>query len=660
MNIAPVHPRTVRRTCRHSPSLRPRHHRFSLSACLVLGLAVGAGRAFPQAPDSLLAPSALKKLSLEQLMAIEVTSVSKRPEKLSETASAIEVITADEIRRSGASVLPEALRLALNLQLEQSKSYDWALTTRGFNTPDFANSPRANKLLVLIDGRTVYTPLFAGVLWDAQGVLLEDIDRIEIVSGPGGTLWGANAVNGVINIITKNAGDTRGWYASGAVGSLLQDFGAARYGTSVGRHGALRLFGQRLDHNRTTLANGNDAPDQWHTTQGGFRSDWSPSERDTWTVQGDGYIGREQFTADRNTVFNGQNLLGRWTRTWSGESALQVQVYFDRTWRHYPDIFAEDLQTYDIDLQHRFPVSRSNSVIWGGGFRLMRDQVENGLFILDPAHRTLQLYSGFVQDQITVVPDRLKFTVGTKVEHNSFSGFEVQPSARVAWTPDRRQTVWGAVSRAVRSPSRADTDFRFPLANLSGTPDFKSEKVIAYELGYRALPTERLSLSLAGFVNDYDDLRTMNLLNPPTGFVYANDMEGRTWGLEFAANFQPAAWWRLRAGYIHLNEDLTVTSQRAVTVPTDEANDPADQILVHSILDLPSHWQLDVVGRYVSELPAATPNVDNYFTFDARLAWQYRQLELAVIGHNLAEKEHGEFGTQTIPRSVYGKVALRW
>jgi iron complex outermembrane receptor protein len=620
------------------------------------------GVALAQEQDSTPIPAqdGLKRLTFEALLDVEVTSVSRRPEKLVEAPSAIQVVTGEDIRRSGATNLPEALRLALNLQIEQSKSYDWAITSRGFNTPDFANSPRANKLLVLIDGRTVYTPLFAGVLWDAQDVLLEDIDRIEVISGPGGTQWGANAVNGVINIITRSAAETRGWYAAGAAGSQLKDFAAARFGTRLGPSGGLRVYGQRLDHKPTEIQNGNDAQDEWNTTQGGFRADWG-SGANSWTVQGDAYIGEEQF-ATEETKFNGQNLLARYSHTGSAGSEFRAQVYFDRTWRHYPQVFAEDLQTWDLDLQHRFLLGARHSVVWGAGFRAMHDQVENGLFVLDPADKTLLLYSAFLQDQIALVPDRLKLTIGTKLEHNSYSGFEIQPSGRLAWTPDRRQTLWAAVSRAVRSPSRADTEFSFPLALLSGSEDFTAERVIAYELGYRIQSSERFALSLAGFVNEYDDLRTTNLLNPPTGFEYANDMEGRTWGFEVASTLRPADRWRLRAGYIHFETDLEITdpAATALTSPTSEANDPADQVVVHSILDLPGGFQLDLLGRHVGALPAPTPRVESYVTVDARLAWHSPHLEVAVIGQNLAERRHTEFGTQRIPRSGYVRVTVRW
>jgi len=398
--------------------------RLGLTSIISIGfaLAILASSAFSQISDTNSSPSALKKLSLEELMHIEVTSVSRSPERLFDAASAVQVITGDDVRRSGATSIPEALRLAPNLDVAQVNSHDWAISARGFN------NTIANKLLVMIDGRTVYTRLYAGVFWDVQNVLLEDLDRIEVVSGPGGTLWGANAVNGVINIITKSAKDTQGTYLSGAGGSLLQDFGAARYGGSIGTNLYYRVYGQRFDRNSTVFPSGQDAADSSEMTQGGFRLDWYPSDGNTLTLQGDAYGGNEQGQPS-DTTLNGQNVLGRWTHTFSPESDLQVQTYFDRTWRRIPGTFAEDLKTYDFDFQHRFALGERQSIVWGAGYRLMQDEVENSpALAFLPPNRNLQLFSGFLQDEITLIPERLKFTAGTKVEHNDFSGVEVQPS----------------------------------------------------------------------------------------------------------------------------------------------------------------------------------------------------------------------------------------
>jgi iron complex outermembrane recepter protein len=607
------------------------------------------------ATNEVTTPAELKRLSLEDLLNQDVTVVARRPEKLSASPSAVQVITGEDIARSGATSLPEALRLAPNLEVAQVNSHDWAVSARGFN------NTLANKLLVMIDGRTVYTPLDAGVFWDAQNVLLADIDRIEVVSGPGGTLWGANAVNGVINIVTKSARETQGLLLEGGAGSLLQDFGAVRYGGSNGSNLFYRVYAQRFDRNGTVFANGNDAMDSWDMSQGGFRMDWYPSDVNTLTVQGDAYSGSEAGKPG-DTFLDGQNVLGRWSHTISDTSDLSVQAYFDRTWREIPDEFAEDLKTYDLDVQHRFALGERQSVTWGGGYRLMEDSVKNSAALaFIPADRNMQLFSAFVQDQIELVPDRLQLTLGTKLEHNDFSGFELQPSARLAWTLSDRQTLWAAVSRAVRSPSRVDSDVELPGTppfQVVGGTNFDSETVLAYEAGYRVNPVERLSISLATFYNDYDHLRSLNELTP-TNFVIGNGFRGQTWGLELSGTYQPLAWWRLRGGYTYLNK-LLWRHGAAVNPSVREGNDPENQALLQSIMDLPAHFQLDLVARYVDTLN--NPHVPSYGTFDARLAWWYKGcLEFSIVGQNLWDNQHPEFGAvatrREIPRSVFGKIA---
>jgi iron complex outermembrane receptor protein len=606
--------------------------------------------------NSATTPEQLKHLSLEDLMNQDVSVVTRRPEKLLESPSAVQVITAEDIHRSGATSLPEALRLAPNLEVAQVNSHDWAISARGFN------NTLANKLLVMIDGRSVYTPLDAGVFWDVQNVLLEDIDRIEVVSGPGGTLWGANAVNGVINIVTKSAKQTQGLLVEGGGGSLLQDFGAVRYGGSNGTNFFYRVYAQRFDQNSTVLPNGNDDTNSWDMSQGGFRTDWYPSDINTVTFQGDAYSGSEAGTMG-TTFVDGQDLVGRWLHTISDTSDLTLQMYFDRTWRQIPDSFAEDLRTYDLDFQHRFALPQRNTITWGAGYRLMDDDVRNGATVgFSPKNRNMQLFSGFVQDQIEVLPERLEFTLGTKLEHNDFSGFEVQPSARLAWTPDNRQTVWAAISRAVRSPSRVDSDIRVPSTPpflLTGDPEFESETVLAYELGYRVRPMDRLTLSVASYYNAYDRLRSLDQLTP-TNFVIKNGFRGQTWGVELSANFQATDWWRLRGGYTYLNKELW-PGEPLATSTVREGNDPENQVVLQSIMDLPANFQLDAVGRYVDTLE--NPNVPSYITFDLRLAWWWKHnVEVSIVGQNLADKRHAEFGAartrDEIPRSVFGKIAL--
>jgi iron complex outermembrane recepter protein len=603
----------------------------------------------------------LKQLSLEQLMNEEVTTVSRQPEKLSQSPSAVQVITDEDIRRSGATSLPEALRLAPNLEVAQVNSHDWAISARGFN------NTLANKLLVMIDGRTVYTPLYAGVFWDAQNPLLVDVDRIEVVSGPGGTLWGANAVNGVINVVTKSARDTQGLWVQGAGGSSLQDFSAVRYGGTAGSNWFYRVYGQRFDRYSTLFPNGQDAGNHWNMNQGGFRVDGYPSDGNTVTFQGD-YYGGSEDGLQRDTTLDGQNVLGRWSHVISDESDFRLQFYFDRTWRNIPSSFAEDLKTYDIDFQYRFTLGQHQNFLWGAGYRLMQDAVQNSPFLAFlPPDRNLQLFSAFVQDQIALVPDRLVLTLGSKLEHNDYSGFEVQPSGRLLWTPTDGQAVWAAISRAVRSPSRIDTDVSVPappvapgITNLQGSP-FEAEKELAYELGYRVLPTERLSLSVAGFYNHYDQLRSLTFINPTTG-VIANDFRGETYGVELSGDYQPTEWWRLRGGYTWMQKHLWTDGKPNVDLSVREGDDPQNQFLLQSMMDLPANFQLDLVGRYVDTLPS--PPVPSYFTFDARLAWHHKNIELEVVGQNLWDNRHTEFGApgaiQEIPRSVYGRVTWRF
>ncbi len=589
----------------------------------------------------------------------EVTLVSRTPEQLIRSPSAIQVVTGEDIRRSGATSLPEALRLAPNLNVAQTSSSGWAISSRGFN------NTLANKLLVMIDGRTVYTPLFAGVFWDVQNTLLADVDRIEVVSGPGATLWGANAVNGVINIVSKNARDTQGTLIEGGGGSFLQDYGAVRYGGSVGSNFFYRVYGFRFDREPMLLANKREVTNAWDMSQGGFRADWLPSSENILTVQGDFYSGTIEGIGNDTTV-DGQNVLGRWTRVISDESDLSVQLYVDRTWRRVPGVFSEDLRTYDLDLQHRFPLGERQSITWGGGYRLMEDDVGNaGVISFLPGKRNLQLFSFFVQDEVTLVPDRLRLTFGTKLEHNDYSGFEYEPSGRLAWQVTPNQLLWSAVSRAVRSPSRIDSDVLIPspLGDVVSNDDFVSEDVLAFELGYRIQPHRRVTLSAATFFNLYDNIRSLEPVST-NQFLIRNRNHAESWGVELLGTWQIREWWRVRGGYTFLERrvareegGLDLNRGRA------EGNDPRHQVLLQSMFNLPRNVEIDLVGRFVDTLPS--PNVPSYFTFDARLGWRPTEhVEFSVVGQNLWDEQHPEFGSATsrqeVPRSVFGKVTLRF
>lgn len=612
---------------------------------------------FAQKGDSSKSNILLKKMSLEELMNIEVTSVSMRPEKLTEVASAIQVITSEDIRRSSALRLPEALRLASNLQMAQVNSHDWSITARGMSGLPTAGGILSNKLLVTMDGRSLYSPLFGGVYWDVQNMLLFNVDRIEVVSGPGGTLWGANAVNGIINIVSKSARETQGVYVSTTGGSYLQDRIEMQYGGRIGSKLFYRVYRQRFDQDKTSPT---DTVNQWNAKQGGFRMDYYPSQKGTYTLQGDFYNGWEKKGSKYATT-NGQNILGRYTYAFSDSSDLKIRVYFDRTDRKTPKArtpFNYELNTYDIDIQHRFSIGNRLSILWGGGYRLMQDLTNSAA--LSPRNRTMTLFTGFVQEETAIIPNKLKLTIGSKFQHNVFTGVEIQPSARLAIMPNANHTIWTAVSRAVRTPSRFDSDI-ITATGVKLTPvQFKSEKVIAYELGYRVKPMDILSLSIATFYNQYTDLRSLNTsTNPGTPTIIANDQTAASWGIELSGLCQVLDWWRLRAGYSTFKKKTSSTNSTVLPLSANfEGVDPEYQFTFQSMMNLPKNFSLDLSGRYVSirkSLPP-TPTSPAYFTFDARLAYQFKHFEISIVGQNLIHTEHNEIGVYTIPRSVYGKL----
>jgi iron complex outermembrane receptor protein len=606
----------------------------------------------------------IKKLSMEELMEIEVTSISMRPEKLTEVASAVQVITGEDIHRSGVTRLPESLRLVSNLQIAQGNSHDWSITARGFSGLPQSGGVYANKLLVMIDGRSIYNPLLGGVYWDVQNVVLDNVDRIEVVSGPGGTLWGANAVNGVINIVTKSAEETQGLYVSAAAGSLLQDQVDVRYGMKLSNKLFARVYAQRIDQRSLELDSGlnadkrwHDAMDRWQMTQGGFRMDYADDADDnTFTVQGDFYMANINDSVPEIEA-DGQNILTRFVHRFSNTSDLTLRAYYDRTWRHAPNNitnpFSYELSTYDIDLQYRFPIGGRQSVLAGASYRLMKDRTGQAL---TPLSRNMPVYGGFIQDEIAIIPEILKLIIGSKFLNNVFTGWEFQPSARLAWIADARNTVWLAASRSVRTPTRIDSDF------VVSDQKFKSEKVYAYELGYRVRPMENLSLSFAGFFNDYHDIRSVDLI-PTPAIVFANSQRSESWGFEFSGSHQPLSRWRLRGGYTFFGKKIWATKSNVIPVSAEfEGVEPKNQIMLQSVMDLRAGFQLDIVGRYVDHLKAGTFTIEvpEYCTFDVRVAWQKKWAELSVAGQNLLESKHKESGLIQIPRSVYGKITCRF
>jgi len=607
----------------------------------------------------------LKSLSMEELMNVEVTSVSKRKEKIIETASAIQVITSEDIRQSGVTSVAEALRLVPNLQVAQVNSSQWAISARGFN------NVLANKLLVLIDGRVVYTPMYAGVFWDVQNLVLEDIDRIEVISGPGGTLWGANAVNGVINIITKSAHDTQGLYAEAALGTEVRGMGSLRYGGKVTDKLSYRVYGTAFRRGNTIFKDSTESLDDWQMAQGGLRLDWDASESDLVTVQSNHYDGRPDPDGGHPVIARGSNVLGRWQRTFSEKSGLQVQVYYDRTWRDFRNGFAEKLSTYDVEGQHRIKLGRVQEVIYGAGVRVMDHDVKNlELFAFRPAQKTLSLFNVFVQDDIVLVKEKLKMTIGIKIEHNTYTHYQYQPNARLTWMAKSNQTIWAAVSRAVRNPSRIDREFYLDLAPgfpfITGS-NFQSEEVTAYEIGWHTKIGKNLSVNVASFYNVYDNIRSVEPGPPPFGIpvTFGNGVHGDTYGAELSFTYQATEWWGLRGGYTLIKKDLSLKSGSAdMNNASAESNDPTHQALIQSTMHVFKKGNIGTIFRYTGELPK--PYVSEYIGLDVRLSWNMTKIiELSVVGQNLLQSHHTEFipsspKPKDIERSIYGKVICRF
>jgi len=623
----------------------------------------------------------LKKLSLEELMDLDVTSVARQPEPYGQAPAAIQVVTGDDIRRSGASSIPEALRLADSLNVAQQNSHDWAISARGFN------SGLANKLLVLMDGRTVYTPLFSGVFWNEQDCLLEDINRIEVICGPGGTLWGANAVNGVINITSKSAKDTQGVYAEAGGGTWLQDFVGVRYGGTLASNVYYRVYGKYFNRGDEVYPDGSNASDSWNMGQGGFRIDSEASPQNLLTLQGDLYGSDVNVPTGGEGNADGGNILGRWSHTISDDADMSLQLYYDRT--HLVDpisnqfnppgstfsILKDDLDTYDVDFQHHFHLGERNNIIWGLGYRFTHDVVgeaQNLAFV--PSVLDQNLFSGFVQDEI-MLRENLFFTLGTKLEHNDYTGVEVEPSARLRWNVTPNQMLWAAVSRAVRTPSRVDRDIREPNSDtpiLAGESSFNSEKLIAYELGYRAQLTRKVFTSISTFYNEYDDVRSLSSTPVTTvPLFFANNLEGHTYGGEISADYQMFDWWRLHAGYDLLKEYIHVKpGQTDIDNGRNETADPQQQFSIRSSMDLPKNVELNAGLRWVDTLHnndgTTVGTVPSYFELDVRIGWHVtKNLELSVVGQNLLHDRHPEYGfpsptREEIKRSVYGKIAWQF
>ncbi len=603
--------------------------------------------------------SDLNRLSIEELAQIKITSVSKIAEPLSQAAAAVFVITQDEIHRSGATNIPEILRLAPNLQVARLDANTYAITARGFNQ----SSGTANKLLVLIDGRAVYSPLFSGTFWDAQRTFIDDIDRIEVISGPGGTLWGANAVNGVINIITKDAAETRGAMVNARAGTLDGRL-SARDGGALGSGGNFRVYGLGMTQGSMERATGASVHDSWNLLQSGFRANWQKAI-DSVTVQGDLYrgtgIGRPAFLSSGE--ISGGNVSAAWDRTLEN-GHLRTQTYFDNIRRVLVSGIDARVDQYALETQYDTTLGARHAIVIGAGYRTTHDEFRKGpaTAFLAPAKRTLTFANVFAQDTIALGA-RTKLAIGLKLEDNTYTGVELMPDVRLSWNASSRTMLWTSVSRAVRTPSRFDADL-INTGILAGGPDFRSEDLLAYEAGYRGLVTPAFSLSVSAFSNHYSNLRTVEGSGPAIfPLVIRNGMEGTTQGVELWGNLAVREWWHVSAGFNTLQKDLKlVPGSRDFFGVSFAGNDPHSQWQMRSSMDLPGRVQIDLWARKIGRLPS--PAIPAYFDGDARIAWAATErLELAIDGQNLVHARHLEFVNPSIPanevpRSV--SLTVRW
>lgn len=667
-------------------------------AVLLVSLAVSDAVGAPAGPKI---PGNLGDASLEELMNVQVTSVSNKAEKLSRTPAAIYVITQEDIRRSGATTLPDLLRMVPGLDVAQIDTSTWAVSARGFN------GRFANKLLVLVDGRSVYSELFSGTFWDAQNLILDDIERIEVIRGPGATTWGANAVNGVINIITKPAKETQGTLVSSAAGSSagLRGFGEFQYGGPVGSKGYYRAFAKALDQGPAQTTNPIAAQSDWMGETGGFRMDLNLSPVDSLLMEGAVYgssASREIDVVTPGPPFlspkvgqagtNGGSFMSRWHRHLSNGSEMGVQLSFSHASRDDLDVAPSENMT-DLDFHYRMPVGERNSFVWGLGYRFTDLSIDQGFGVqLGAPHRQDSLFQGFIQDDLSLVPDRLTLTVGSKFEHNPFTGFEFQPGMRLAWTPEARQTLWVAVSRAVRTASIDDqglfvaaTAFPGPggvptVITLQGNPRERSEDLTSNELGYRIQATRRISFDLATFFNAYDYLVSQEpgqpyfAKTPSPGYLAVpiisdNLLNARSYGVETSVNAKPTDWWRLSTSYSWLKMVPTTDdeSRDTTSVTILAHSSPQHQFQVRSYLDLPWHLEFDTAFYAVGSLPSA--DVPGYVRSDARLGWHAnRALEVSITGQNLINGSHLEFFSPNeginypflMRRSVYGRITWQF
>jgi iron complex outermembrane recepter protein len=607
----------------------------------------------------------LTGMSLADLAKIQVTSVSKASEALQRAPAAVYVISHDDIARSGVTSVPEALRLAPNLLVTQTSSSAYVISARGFGgNPDAQNF--SNKLLILIDGRSVYTPLFSGIYANTLDLMLEDIDRIEVISGVGATLWGANAMNGVINIITRSSYLTQGSYLDAGAGNWEQLAGA-RYGGRINDDTTYRVYGFGFHRGAMELADGSSAQDGWSKGQAGFRGDWA-TEKDTVTVQGDFYSGTQNVLDESNGSLLGANIVTRFQRH-NDKSDLQVQAYFDQTQQFGPPgQTGFVVHTYDVELQQTIAAGARDRIIWGGGGRVYSYGITNTASLLfEPPNRSLTLGDVFIQDTVAL-SQQLSVVVGLKMEDDPYSGWTALPDARISWGITDRAAVWAAASRAIRSPTPFDTEVIEKLGTityLAANLQFRPEEVRAYEIGSRVQPSDVVSLSVTAFYNVYDDLRTVEPASS-TAFLplyWGNFMRGDTYGIDAWVNWQILDWWRLSPGITWVGEKLEFKPGASELLGVAQAaDDPSSHATLASSMNLPNHLSFDALLRYVGALPS--PALPHYMELDARLGWQASNaVELSVRGANLLHARHTEFPApdgEQITRSVIAEVRVKF
>lgn len=633
----------------------------------------------------------LKNLTLADLIEVETfnpkaLSAARKIQKLSDTAAALFVLTQEDLRRAGVTRISEALRMVPGVQVARIDANKWAISARGLN------GQYASKLLVMIDGRTVYTPLRSEVYWDVQDLLIEDIARIEVIRGPGASLWGANAVNGVINIITKSALETQGNLISTYLGQGEEKgIVGVQHGGEFGNSVAYRVYGKFYDHDHFLDAEGQAQPDDWQMNRGGFRLDWKATETDNLSLQSDVYKGsagqKVLAPIPFPNIFNDQmnldgvNLLGHWERNWSNGDMV-LQAYYDHTHRQDASL-SESRDTYDLDFQHRWQRHETQEFIWGLGFRQSRDNlISSPVFIYTPSQRQNNLFSAFVQGEFLLQP--LRITVGSKFEHNDYTGWEIQPTLRALWNLNAQHSLWGAVSRAVRTPSRSDVDGRTETLdllslmrfNVLGNPEFKSETLLAYELGYRFSPANRFLLDTTLFFNQYDDLRNIRPIGfdlsghlPTILFQNDNNMYGEIFGLELALHWQVFNTWKLIGTYNYLQVQLHLHESVPSPLGEQEERDtPKHQASLRSLWSLPYKLELDGAWYYVDSVP--NQQTEKYQRVDVRLGWRPKPtLDLSLGVRNLFDSQHREFGdvfsgnfvlADEVPRAVYMQLKYQF